>query len=353
MKKLKVGVIGTGSLANYHINGYKSNQNVEITALCDNNGDRAKKKAEELNITEYYDDYNEMVKSKNIDAVSVITWNNTHAPITIAALNAGKHVLCEKPPALNAAQAAEMHEAAKRAGKLLMFGFVRRFAQNTQLVKELINKGELGEIYYGKTGYLRRCGNPGGWFANKEISGGGSLIDLGVHIIDLSMYLMGNPKPVSVFGNTDKSIGDRSNIKGVSWYKSADYHSSISEVEDFANAIIKFENGASLYFETSWAMNIKAGALYLELFGNKGGVKLEPELEIFGEKNDYLVDFKPVLDNSTFDFGGTFTAEINHFVDCIINGTPCLCPSEDGVTIMKILDAVYESSKTGDIVKLL
>lgn len=352
MKKIKVGVIGTGSLANYHINGYRSNQNVEITALCDSNGDRARKKAMELNIAEYYNDYNEMLRSENIDAVSVITWNNTHAPITIAALNAGKHVLCEKPPALNAAQAIEMQEAAKKADKLLMFGFVRRFAQNTQVVKEFVNSGELGKVYYAKTGCLRRCGSPGGWFANREISGGGCLIDLGVHIIDLSMYLMGKPKPVSVFGNINSSVGYRANIKGISWYKSVDYGSTINEVEDFANTIIKFDNGACLYVETSWAMNIKSDTLYLELFGDKGGARLEPELEIFGEKNDYLIDFKPILDSATFDFDRTFAAEINHFVDCILYGTPCLCPSEDGVTIMKILDAVYESSKTGDIVKL-
>ncbi len=352
MKKIRVGIIGTGSLAGFHINAYRSNPLAEISAVCDSNAERARQKAAELGVRNAYEDYREMLKSDEIDAVSVVTWNNSHALITIAALEAGKHVLCEKPPALNAQEAEAMYEASKKNRKLLMFGFVKRFSQSVRAVKEFIDKGDLGSIYYAKTGYLRRCGNPGGWFVTKSISGGGPLIDLGIHIIDLSMYLMGKPKPVSVFGNTYDCVGSRSNIKGVSRYKAADYGIRNNEVEDFANAMIKFENGASLYFETSWTMNIEKDITYCRLCGDKGGADVEPEITIYTEKHNYLVNSRPVLDNYSFQTEQAFTAQINHFVDCIANGTPCICPAEDGVTIMKILDAVYESAGTGDVVKL-
>ena len=352
MKKLRVGVIGTGGIAEYHLEAFRNNPAVEITALCDRNSARTVQKANEIGIKEVFDDYRIMLKSENVDAVSITTWNNTHAPIAIAVLNAGKHVLCEKPPALNASEAIEMEEAAKLNGKLLMFGFVRRFAQNTQVLREFIGRGQLGEIYYAKTGFLRRCGSPGGWFANKEISGGGPLIDLGVHIIDLAIYLMGKPRPISVFGNTNGKLGNRANIKGVSWYKAADYESDKNEVEDFANAVVRFDNGASLYIETSWAMNIKSDMLYMDLFGDRGGAKLEPEFEIYGEQDGYMTNIKPVLDSYSFDFKKAFAAEIDHFVDCIMNGTECICPAEDGVAIMKVLDAIYESAKTGNAVKV-
>ena len=352
MKKLRIGVVGTGSLAGVHIKAYRTNPSVEITSVCDINGDRARQFAADNGISKAYDDYRDMVQSDDVDAISIVTWNNSHAPIAIAALNAGKHVLCEKPPALNAEEAIRMTDTAKLHGKLLMFGFIKRFSQYVQVMKEYIDKGELGKIYYAKTGYLRRCGNPGGWFATKSLSGGGPLIDLGVHIIDLSMYLMGKPKPISVFGNTYNMVGSRANIKGYSWYKTIDFDNKKDEVEDFANAIIKFDNGASLYFETSWTMHIQKDTIYSQMYGDKGGIDLEPGFEIYTEKNNYLINCRPVLDCYTFEAEKAFSAQINHFVDCIINGTKCICPAEDGVTIMRIFDAVYESARTGDIVKL-
>ena len=352
MEKLRVGMIGTGKLAGMHIKAYRSNPQVELVSVCDVNAERAKQFAAEAGINKAYADYREMVASDRLDAVSIVTWNNTHAPIAIAALEAGKHVLCEKPPALNAAEALLMLKASKKSNKLLMYGFVKRFAQNVQVMQKFIENGDLGEIYFAKTGYLRRCGNPGGWFTTKALSGGGPLIDLGVHIIDLSMYLMGKPKPVSVFGSTYDRIGSRANIQGYSWYRAADYNTKVNEVEDFANAIIKFENGASLYFETSWAMNLTKDTVYSQFFGDKGGADLEPEFTIYAEKLDYLVNYRPVLDSYTFDLEDAFAAEINHFVDCIVNGSDCICPAEDGLTVMKILDAVYESAKTGNVVKL-
>ena len=213
-QKLKVGIIGTGSISAMHIEGYLKNPNVELYAFCDINEAQLKKMAAKYGITRTYTDCNEMLKLKELDAVSVCTWNSAHAPCTIAALNAGKHVLCEKPMATSAAEAREMLEAAKRNHKLLMIGFVRRYGNDCRIVKDFIDKDFIGDIYYAKATYLRRNGNPGGWFGDKSRSAGGPLIDLGVHVIDLTRYLMGNPKPVSIYGVTYQKLFNRPHIKG-------------------------------------------------------------------------------------------------------------------------------------------
>lgn len=346
MGKVKVAIIGTGSISTLHMMGYNNLENVEVVAACDINKDRVEKFAKKYEIPETFTDYNEMLKMKEIDAVSVTTWNNVHAPASIAALKAGKHVLCEKPLALNAGEAEEMVSAAKENGKLLMVGFCRRFGENTKALKSFIEKGDFGKIYYAKTGCLRRWGNPGGWFSDKRRSGGGPVIDLGVHIIDLVRYLAGKPKPVSVTASTFNYIGMKPNIKGIEKYYSADY-SEFNDVEDCATALIKFDNGMTLFFEASWVQNIKEDKLYLELYGDKAGAQMEPELELYETRGDYLTTVKPVIDLANSGFEHNFKEEIKHFIDCIVNGTECLNPGEDGVEIMKILDAIYESAKTG------
>jgi len=345
-ERVKIGIIGVGSISHVHIQAYKQLPNVELVAACDINAERAEKVAKQYGIPHVYADYNEMFKEVELDGVSVCTWNNGHAPATIAALKAGVNVLCEKPLALNAQEAQAMVDTAENTGKLLMVGFVRRFGENAQFLKSIIEQGELGKIYYAKTGCIRRCGNPGGWFSDKKRSGGGPLIDLGVHIIDLVWFLMGKPKAVSAVGSTFNYIGSRSHIKGISWYKSADY-SEYNDVEDSAVAMVKFDNGATVFVETSWTQNIKNDQLYLELYGSKAGATLEPELQIMGEKDGYLVDWAPKMDASKSSVQVMFNREIAHFVDCILNGTPCLSPGADGLEIMKILDAIYKSAETG------
>jgi len=347
-QKVKIGIIGTGSISAAHMAGYTALDNVEVFAACDLNSERVKAFADKYSVRHTFTDYNEMLKLDELDAVSVCVWNNAHAPATIAALKAGKHVLCEKPMALNAGQAMEMEQAARQSGKLLMVGFVRRFGADTRTVKEFIDNGYMGDIYYAKASYLRRCGNPGGWFSDIKRSGGGALIDLGVHVIDLVRYLMGRPKAVSAYGVTFNKLGARSHIKGYDRYKAADY-SDYSDVEDLAAAMIRFDNGAVLSVETSFSLNLKNDSGGVELFGTKSGAKLEPGLELYTEINDYLADVTPRISAVSPDdwFNSIFRNEISHFVDCILNGTKCLSPAEDGVELMKILDAVYESARTG------
>ena len=349
---IKVGVIGTGGISGVHLGGYSRNPNVEIYALCDINEKNLAKRAEEYKVSRTFTDYREMLALKELDAVSVCTWNSAHAECAIAALRAGKHVLCEKPMALNTAQAQEMEKAAKENGKLLMIGFVRRFGNDCAVLKDFIDSGSFGEIYYAKAQYLRRKGCPGGWFGDKSRSGGGPLIDLGVHVIDLCRYLMGGPQPVSVYGATFNKLGDRRHIKDARGYSSTVVSKDdIFDVEDMATALIRFDNGAVLSVEASFSLNIEKDVGNIELFGTKAGCKLDPELTIFTDMNDYLANVK-LAQSTALSFDGLIDNEINHFVECIETGKPCRNPAQDGVTLMKILDGIYESARTGHEVLL-
>ena len=347
-KKLKIAVIGTGNISESHINGYLKNPNVELYAFCDIRENRLKEMGEKYGVTRLYTDKDVMLKElPEIDAVSVCTWNNQHAPCTIAALNAGKHVLCEKPMATNAAEALEMKAAAEKAGKLLMIGFVRRYGNDCAILKDFIGADYFGDIYYAKATYLRRNGSPGGWFGDKNYSAGGPLIDLGVHVIDLTRYLLGNPKPVSVYGATFHKLGDRRELKDKKGYTASSATGKEEfNVEDLATAMIRYDNGSVVSIEASFSLNIKHDEGKIQLFGTKAGAMLNPELEMYSTVNGYMADVN-LCAPTALSFDGLFENEINHYVDCVLNGTACKSPAEDGVTLMKILDAIYESARTG------
>ncbi len=350
MQKLKAAVIGVGSISQEHINGYINNPNVDLYAFCDINEKRLYEKADKYGVPKErcFTDKDAMLSSlPEIDIVSVTTWNSAHAECTISALNAGKDVICEKPMAINARQAEEMKEAADRNGKLLQIGFVRRYGNDCNVVKDFINSGTFGDIYYAKATYLRRNGNPGGWFGDKSRSGGGPLIDLGVHVIDLVRYLMDCPQPVSVYGATFQKLFNRPGIKDKRGYYAADAaKGDICDVEDLASAMIRFDNGAVLNIEASFCLNLKKPEENIQLFGTKAGCRLDPDVQIFTDMNGYLVNVD--FDSPTgLSFYGLFQKEIDHFVDCVLNGTKCIAPAQDGVDMMRILDAVYESAATG------
>ena len=214
MKKLKIAVIGVGNISECHISAYLANPNVELYAFCDIDPVRLKEKGERYGISRLYTSEAEMLRElPELDAVSVCVWNCNHAQCAIMALEAGKTVLCEKPMATSAAEAEKMLEAAKRSGKLLQIGFVCRFGRDCAVIEDLRDQDFFGELYYAKATYLRRHGNPGGWFCDKSRSAGGPLIDLGVHVIDLTRYLMGNPRPVSVYGVTFQKLQNRPDVK--------------------------------------------------------------------------------------------------------------------------------------------
>lgn len=346
---VNIAIIGVGNIAGTHLLAYSKNPNVNVVAFCDINPDRLAYMGKKWGVEKCYTELDAMFREvPEIDAVSVCTWNAAHAPCTIAALKAGKHVLCEKPMAMNAGEAKEMMETAKEAGKLLMIGFVRRHGNDAKLVREFIDSDYFGDFYYAKATYLRRNGNPGGWFGDKSLSGGGPLIDLGVHVIDLVRYLFGNPKPISVYGATFTKLYDRKHIKSGKGYRAAGAgREDVCNVEDLASALVRFDNGAVLSVEAAFSLNLKKDEGKIELFGTKGGAKFDPSLELYSEMNGYMTDMTLSGIETALSFDGLFENEINHYIDCIEGRATCIAPAEDGVTLMKILDGIYESARTG------
>ena len=316
---------------------------VELVAACDINRPRAEAWAKKFGFQEVYGDHKEMLARSDIDAISVCTWNNAHAPITIDALRAGKHVLCEKPPAMTVEQALAMQEAEKESGKVLMIGFVRRFGRNADLVLDFAKAGFFGEINFAKVAVTRRCGCPLGWFANSKLSGGGPLLDNGVHLIDLVRYLTGKPKAVSCFASTYNNIGSRTNVKGVDRYTSVD-PSDFNDVEDLAVGMVKFDNGMTMSLEFSYSEEIEQGHIGVEIYGSKGGAVVEPHLTLMTEMHDYMVNITPQMDHVN---DVNFEAEIRHFIACVNGEAECRNRIEDGVELMRIICAMYESARTG------
>lgn len=352
MAKVKIALIGAGNIANSHLEAYSKVPDAEIYAICDINEGRLKETADRFGIERRYTDVDTMLAAlPELDAADVCVWNCSHAECSIKALNAGLHVLCEKPMAYNAKEAEEMLAAAKKNNKLLMIGFVLRFSDEAKISMDFIEKGYLGEIYYSKAQYVRRHGNPGGWFSDKARSGGGPVIDLGVHVIDLTRYLMGNPKPVSVYAVTYDKLGKRDYLKtNVGWSPKDSTPEDPCTVEDFASALIRYDNGAVTHLETSYSLNGEDSAKKL-LYGTKGGLDLTNGVKIYSEYNDFLADINVNTKNYKKS-EDMFVAEMTHFVDCVANGTECRAKAEDGIEVMKILDAIYLSAKTGHEVVL-
>jgi len=346
---LRVGVIGVG-IGRVHLRGYKLLPNVKVEAICDIDEERGKSAAKEFEVGKFYNDASKMFADPRIDAVSVCVPNDVHATLAVAAVKAGKHVICEKPIAdtlANAQLIATAATEAQEAGKVFMMGMNNRYRGDTQVLRKFIDGGSLGQIYHAKCGWIRRIGIPGfgGWFTTKERSGGGPLIDLGVHVLDLTMYLMGNPVPVSASGITYAKFGPRG--EGTwSWGAPVDGSTRTFDVEDFAAGFVKFDNGATLAIEASWASHIKQELFYSNLLGTEGGADLEP-LTIYRTEHGVPIDIKPA-----FPAINGHEAEIAHFVDCIATGSTPISTAEQGLHVLQILDAMYRSSDTGREVRI-
>lgn len=346
MSKLKVGVIGVGGISDSHLQSYRNNPDVELVAVCDLSEERADRQAVKFGVPHRYTDYRKLLARQDLDAVSICTWNAVHAEISIAALEAGKHVLVEKPLCTTVEEALRIERAVRTSGKVLQVGFVRRYANNTRILKKFIDEGELGDIYYAKASCLRRIGNPGGWFSDKKRSGGGPLIDLGVHVIDLCWYLMGKPEVESVSGSVSYKLGSRTNVQHLSYYRAADADAQLDDVEDLASAIIKFRNGASLMVDVSFALHAAQDEMGVKLYGTKGGAQVEPELMLVSEKLNTILNVHPQVDSVKLNVGSAFQNEINHFVAVCLGQADPVSPVEDGIALMKMLCAIYESAET-------
>ena len=343
-EKLKVGIIGNGGIGQVHLGGYKRlADSVEIFAVCDIIEERAQKAATDYAAKHVFKSYAEMLAVPGLDAVSVCTPNYMHSEIAVAAIKAGMHVLCEKPMADTLANAQAIVDAARQSDKLFMMGMNNRFRGDSQVLKKMITDGELGDIYFAKCGWTRRNGIPGfgGWFTTKAQSGGGPLIDIGVHVLDLTMYLMGNPVPVSASGSTYAKFGPRGRGAG-GWGAPPDPNNKkVYDVEDLATGLVKFDNGATLFLEASWASYTPSDNFYSTLLGTEGGADLEP-LRVYKDLSDTPVDISPQAPNI-----GGHDAEIKHFIECIQEGKQPISTAEQGLHVLQILDAVYRSAASG------
>lgn len=356
-KKLKVAIIGAGGIANWaHLPGYSRIDNMELVAVCDIIEERAKEAAEKYNIPAVYTDYHDVLNIKDLDAVDICTPNYLHSIIACEALEKGINVFCEKPDAVSVEEAEKMKAAAEKSGKTLMVMRNNRYWLTSEFLKKYIDSGKMGEIYAARCGWQRRRGIPGrgGWFTTKEQSGGGPLIDLGVHMIDLSMWLMGNPKPVAVSGCTFNKFADSEDISDSKESKFGDRSSDGTfDVEDLAMGFIRFENGACMQIEFSWASNIEQENFFVELRGEKSGSKWtskDQKLKIFTEENGALVDYCPCINN---DNGiQIHEANLRHFADVLLNGAEPMFVPEQGLNMIKILEAMYKSAEEGREIRL-
>jgi len=340
LRTLKVGIIGCGGIAQgAHMPGYKKLPNVEMVACCDIDEKKAKEAADKFGIGKVFTDYKQLLKIKEIEAVSVCTPNIAHKEPTLAALRAGKHVLVEKPMAMNATEASAMVAAAKKHGRKLMVGLNNRWRADVQALKRFIDAGEMGEIYFAKAQCLRRRGIPGwGVFTQKNKQGGGPLVDLGVHIMDAVLYLMDFPKPTAVSGAAYTKFGTREGLVGLM----GQWDPKKYTVEDYSLGLVRFENQATMFVETSFAANIEKDIFDFTLLGTEGGCTLEPA-RIFSEKNKTLIDISPVFlqGRSTHDI------EMQKFVECVLEDREPPVTGEQGLAVQKIMDAIYRSAELG------
>ncbi|UNK20343.1 Gfo/Idh/MocA family oxidoreductase [Paenibacillus sp. N3/727] len=355
-KTLKIGIIGCGGIANgKHMPSLKKQKQVEMVAFCDIIPERAEKAAEEFGAegTKVYTDFRELLKDGSLDVIHVCTPNDSHAEITVASLDAGKHVMCEKPMAKTTAQAKEMLEAAKRTGKKLTIGYQNRFRNDSLYLKEMCDNGELGDIYYGKALAIRRRAVPTwGVFLDEEKQGGGPLIDIGTHALDLTLWLMDNYKPKSVMGTTFHKLGQRENAANAF----GPWDPKEFKVEDSAFGFITMDNGATIVLESSWALNvIETGEAKTVLAGTEGGADMKEGLRINGEKMSRLYETNIDLGSGGVAFySGSAESDSDRearlWVEAVLEDKEPVVKPEQAYVVTQILEAIYESAKSGKAV---
>ncbi|HEY5583634.1 MAG TPA: Gfo/Idh/MocA family oxidoreductase [Ruminiclostridium sp.] len=353
MEKLKIGIIGCGGIANgKHMPSLKVIPNVEMVAFCDLIVEKAEKAAKEYGTPDakVYTDYKALLEDSTIDVIHVCTPNKSHAYISIDALKADKHVMCEKPMAKTAADALKMVETAKATGKKLTIGYQHRHKAESTYLKKAIDRGDLGEIYFAKSFAVRRRGTPNwGVFLNEEEQGGGPLIDIGTHSLDLTLWMMNNYKPKMVVGTKYKKLTnpDCANPWGP-------WDEKEHTVEDAAFGFIVMENGATIILESSWALNtiepIPEGSI--ALCGTSAGAQIKNGLSINKDEFGKLVEIRPDFNTGGVAFydGVAETPaiiEARRWIDSIINDLDVVVKPEEAYAVTQILEAIYESAKTG------
>lgn len=346
-KTMNIAVIGAGSIVTPHLKAYAALPDVAVTAICDLNEARLRLIADAYGIKRVYTDYHEVLADPTIDAVSIVTPTFTHGKIVAEALEAGKHVLCEKPPALTYEEALQNEKLAKLHGKVLMYGFVVRFMSNSKFLKEYIDAGRMGEIYFAEAYRMDNCSTIGGWFRDKTKSGGGMLMDAAIHQLDLLLWFMGYPKVKSVKGfisDVNKDLPDRIRGRGEG-YSAVDNSAIPRTIESFATGYITFEGGKNLFIKAAHIANTPNSGTKFELLGDKSGVSSDGKTLRFlaVDESGFFVESQPQIAES----GKHFHDEIAHFIACCKGEAECISNASQGTAIIRIINAIYESAETG------
>ena len=343
MKKLKIGIIGTGWPGQMHAQAIRTAPGATLYACADLDKERRAAFEREYEPERSYTDYHELLKNRDVDAVIICLPNFLHFPASLAALEAGKHVLCEKPPTMNAAEMTVLQEEATRRTLLYYFSRQFRFTSEMRAAKSLIEKGRLGKIYYAKATFVRSRGIPvgiGNWFTEKKRSGGGALIDIGIHALDAVWFLMGTPRPLSVSAQVFRNFEHLVDVP-------------VFDVDDAAYGFIRFDNGAIVQLETSWAGNltddIPARQYFGQelinsvLYGTKASVRLKP-LTLFEDQNGKLVTVP--LEGKRDEASG-FELQLRNFIAAVNGEAEPVNNADQAVALMEMIDGIYASSDLG------
>lgn len=333
MEKTKIAVIGLGGIAQLvHLPILSKLGNVEISAVADINKNRLKSVGEKFLIAKQFSDYKELLATQDVDAVIIATPTNTHSEIALECLKAKKHILIEKPIARSLAEAKEINSVAKKNKKQVMIGMNLRFRPDAMLMKSLVSSGELGEIFYIRCGWLRKQSSEQKWFLNKNQSGGGVIIDLGILILDLAMWIMNDHQ-----------------MKSVTVQK---YNHNTKDVEDSAVGLVRFDNDQVISFEVSWGLHSEWDKFHLAAFGTKGTAHLNP-LRAYKRLETNRIDYtlaQPA--NSSNLFKKSYENELKHFVGMVRENNPVASSCDDAVSLMKLLEAMYKSADSKKEVSL-
>ncbi len=341
-KKLRIGIIGAGWPGQQHARAIRALKNASLAGLAEPNQERADSFREEYEPAKIYPDYTHLLADTTVDAVVNCLPNHLHFPVSLAALRAGKHVLCEKPPTLSSAEMRVLQEEAEKLGLVYFFSRQFRFTPEMRVAHDLIKRGELGKIYFAEAVWVRSRGIPagiGGWFTEKKSSGGGALIDIGIHALDSAWYLMGTPRPISVTASVFQNFRHFT-------------QAATFDVEDAAFAFIRFQNNAVVQLKTCWAGNlpddIPQGTYFgrelnnSTVYGTAATIRLKP-LTLFQDERGQLVD-KPLQPAGNAD---SFELQMQNFLDAIRGQAEAVNSAQQAVYLMEMLDAIYLSGSTG------
>jgi predicted dehydrogenase len=349
-RKLRVAIIGCGGISPTHLGSLKEMPEVELVAAVDTEPARLATTEEKFGITELFTDWKKMLARIKPDAVTICTPNAIHAAPTIDCLNTGAHVIVEKPMAMNPAQCKQMIAAAKKNKKLLAVGFQYRFHPNTEFLLRARDDGRFGKIMFVKCQALRRRGIPNwGVFGQKKLQGGGPMIDIGVHVIEMAHYLLGSPNPVAAAGNTWTYMGNKKSDVASQW---PGWDFKTYTVEDLAIGQIRFDNGAIMQIEAAFAAHIKEDVWNFIVIGEKGGCQWDPPA-IYTDRAGTMVNETPAYVGPRSDFAYLFDLKLRNWVNACVYGEKLRAPGEAGLAVQKILDGVYRASDAGKEVKIV